>query len=274
MKEYKNNEELNLQQIKALKEHIKEIKKQLDNNSLNEKDAVNDDAIEEYNKMRILYEEELNKNKELENKIHYQDEQIEGLKIVVNKFADEREKIIFNEKKGNSSNKNINLNINNRYNVENDENNDNNINDYDKDIKTELKEAKLVINKLNEDKRILEEENKKMKENNKLLRSDYKSEGRIEFEKDDFEEEYTMKKMVNETKKKNQSDDIKIDYPGLSNIKQKYDELEENFRKLEEAVINLLNNLKCSSDIKIMILDVCNALEIGDDMIKQIIKEE
>ena len=274
IKEYKNNEELNLQQIKALKEHIKEIKKKLDNNnSINDKYEGNDNAIEEYHKMRILYEDELNKNKELENKIHYQDEQIEGLKIVINKFADEREKILFNDKKSNNSNKNIN--INNRYNnYDNDENNDNIINESDKDIKSQLKEAKIIINKLNEDKRILEKENKKMKENNKLLRSDYKSEGGIEIEKDDFEEEYTIKKMVNETKKKNQSEDIKIDYPGLSNIKQKYDELEEKFRKLEEAVINLLNKIKCTSDIKNMILDVCNALEIGDDMIKQIIKEE
>ena len=48
----------------------------------------------------------LNKNKELLDKIHYQDEQIEGLKIVINKFADEREKILFKEKK-NSSNNNI-----------------------------------------------------------------------------------------------------------------------------------------------------------------------
>ena len=32
-----------------------------------------------------------------------------------------------------------------------------------------------------------------------------------------------MKKMVNGVKKRNQSEDIKIDYPGLSNMKQKYD---------------------------------------------------
>ena len=276
--EYKDIEESNNQQIKVLKKRIKEVEKKLNNNiSKNENDIYegNDDAIEEYNKMRILYENELNKNNELEKKIHYKDEQMEGLKLVINKFADEREKILFNDKKSNSSNKNINLN--NRYNdYENDDNNDNIINDSDKDIKSQLKEAKLIINKLLEEKKVLEAENKNMKDNNKLLRSDYKSEGGMDrdIERDDFEEEYTMKKMVKAAKIKNQCEDIKIDYPGLSNIRQKYDELEERFRNLEEAVINLLNNLKCTSEIKPMILEVCNALEISDDMVKQIIKEE
>ena len=126
-----------------------------------------------------------------------------------------------------------------------------------------------------EDKKILEEENKNLKDNNKLLRSEYKSEGGIDIlPEGNEEEEYTMKKMVNAAKKRNQSEDIKIDYPGLSNIKQKYDELETKFRKLEEAVLNLLNNLKCTSEIKPMIIDICNALEIGDDMIKQIVRED
>ena len=67
---------------------------------------------------------------------------------------------------------------------------------------------------------------------------------------------------------------IKIDYPGLSNMKQKYEELEKKFRNLEQAVINLLNNIKCNNKIKSMVIDVCKVLEISDDMIKEIIKEE
>ena len=67
---------------------------------------------------------------------------------------------------------------------------------------------------------------------------------------------------------------IKIDYPGLSNMKQKYEELEKKFRNLEQAVINLLNNIKCNNKIKSMVIDVCKALEISDDMTKEIIKEE
>ena len=212
-----------------------------------------------------MCEKEKNKNKELENKIRYQNEQIEGLKIVINKFADEREKILFNEK--NKSNHNINKNNNNNNNsfeeqeIFNDNNND----------KEDLKEQIKQLKKENEQ---LEQELKNLKDNNKLIRSDYKSEGGMEKEEGNEEEEYTMKKMINEAKKKNQSEDIKIDYPGLNNLKQKYDELEVRFRNLEEAVINLLNNLKCTNDIKPMILDVCNALEIGEDMIKQIIGKE
>ena len=282
--EYKNNEELNMQQIKALKEHIKEIEKKKNNISDIDIFEGNDDAIEEYNKMRILYEEQLNKNKELENKIHYKDEQIEGLRIVIDKFADE--KMSFNEKKKNSGKNINNININK---IINNIHNSNSINNHrynndkddeisfnnDKDILNQLKEAKIIINKLIEDKKILEEENKNLKDNNKLLRSEYKSEGGIDIlPEGNEEEEYTMKKMVNAAKKRNQSEDIKIDYPGLSNIKQKYDELETKFRKLEEAVLNLLNNLKCTSEIKPMIIDICNALEIGDDMVKQIVRED
>ena len=81
--------------------------------------------------------------------------------------------------------------------------------------------------------------NQKEKEENKLMDSGYKSEG---------EEEYTMKKMINATKKRNQSEDIKIDYPGLSNMKQKYDELEQKYRKLEEIIFDLLSKLKCTGE--------------------------
>ena len=223
--EYKDIEESNNQQIKLLKERIKELEKKLNNNlSKNDDDKYegNDDAIEEYNKMRILYEEQVNKNKELENKIHYKDEQIEGLKIVVNKFADE--KISFNEKKK-SSHSSININninnINNRYNNYDYENEDEKSINNEQNIKKDLKEAKIIINKLNEEKTKLENEIKNLKDNNKLLRSEYKSEGGIEVSREgNEEEEYTMKKMVNGAKKRNQSEDIKIDYPGLSNMKQ------------------------------------------------------
>ena len=277
--EYKDIEESNNQQIKVLKKRIKEVEKKLNNNiSKNENDIYegNDDAIEEYNKMRILYEEQVNKNKELENTIHYKDEQIEGLKIVVNKFADE--KISFNEKKK-SSHSSININnfnnINNRYNdydyYKEDEKSINNA----QNIKKDLKEAKEIINKLIEEKTKLENEIKSLKDNNKLLRSEYKSEGGIEVSREgNEEEEYTMKKMVNGAKKRNQSEDIKIDYPGLSNMKQKYEELEKKFRNLEQAVINLLNNIKCNNKIKSMVIDVCKALEISDDMTKENKKEE
>ena len=204
--EYKDIEESNNQQIKVLKERIKEVEKKLNNNiSKNENDIYegDDDAIEEYNKMRILYEEQVNKNKELENAIHYKDEQIEGLKIVVNKFADE--KISFNEKKK-SSHSSININnfnnINNRYNdydyYKEDEKSINNA----QNIKKDLKEAKEIINKLIEEKTKLENEIKSLKDNNKLLGSEYKWERGIEVSQEGNEEEYMMKKMVNGAKKK------------------------------------------------------------------------
>ena len=206
IKEYKLIIESNMQQIKMLKEQIKEE------------------------------DEHIKLNKELENKLHYKEEQIEGLKIVINKLTDERELYIMNQK-------------NNNNNIINKEN--------DNELKIELKEAKIIINNLTEKIKKLEEEK------NKINNSEYKSEG---------EEEYTMKKMVNATKKRNQSEDIKIDYPGLSDMKQKYDELELKYRKLEQIILNLLTKLKCNEEIKPIIIDICNILELGDDMIKQLIK--
>ena len=155
------------------------------------------------------------------------------MRIVINKLTDEREEIIMNQKKK------VNDDI------------------ISKEKDNELKEAKIIINSLSEKIKQLEE--------NKMMDSEYKSEG---------EEEYTIKKMINATKKRNQSEDIKIDYPGLSNMKQKYDELEQKFRKLEEYIIDLLSKLKCNEEIKSIIINICNTLELGDDMIEQIINEK
>ena len=220
IKEYKETSESNMQQIKILKKQIKEKEGNNTNNEL-------------YNKI-----------KELENNIFYKNEQIEGLKIVLNKLTKEREELIMNQKNNNAKISNNDLNG--------------------------LKEAKTLIKELTEKIKKLEEENNdimksKEKEENKLMDSEYKSEG--------GEEEYTIKKMIKATKKRNQSEDIKIDYPGLSNMKQKYEELEEKYRKLEECLYDLLTKLKCTEEIKPVIIDICKILQIGDDMIKQIINE-
>jgi chromosome segregation ATPase len=275
IKEYKDNEELNLEQIKALKEHIKEMEKNMSNNNINFNNASGD-LVNEYNKIKTLYENEVNINKDLLSKIHYKDEQMEGLKLVVNKFAEEREQMISKDKKKSSNNNISNHNKINNYDRDDSSSNDIKLfNNNNNDLMNKLKEAKITINKLKEDIKKLEEENKTLKINNKLLNSEYKSEGGVDITEDENEdEEYNIKKMATEAKKRNQSEDIKIDYPGFSNIKQKYDELEKKYRNLEEAVLNLLHNLKCTSEIKQMIIDICNALEITDDMIKQIVRED
>ena len=159
----------------------------------------------------------------MKKKIKYQNEQIEGYKLVINKFTEEKEKFLFNEEKKPKN-----------------------------DIINKLKEAKLYIIKL-------EEENKNLREN-KLMNSGYKSEG--------GEEEYSIKQMVKESKKRNQSDDIKIDYPGLSNIKEKYEDIKGKFNNLQKAVVKLIKNLNFNDhDIKPMIDDVYNALNKKDDII-------
>ena len=219
-----------MQQIKLIKEQIKERKGKNDNDLIN-------------------------KNRELEKKLYDRNEQIDGMKVIINKLTDEREKIIMNQnQRKNSSNNNIKIT--------------NDMVSNDKELKKELKDAKIIINDLSEKIKKLEEENnniKQQKEENKMMDSEYKSEG---------EEEYTMKKMVNAIKKRNQSEDIKIDYPGLNDVKQKYDELEPKFRKLEENILSLLSKFKCNEEIKPEVIDICNTLELGDDMVKQILSNK
>ena len=220
-----------MEQIKLLKEQIKELEGK-NNNEL------------------------INKIKELEKKLFDKNEQIDGMKVVINKLTDEREKIIMSQnQRKNSTNNNIKIT--------------NDMISSDKTLKQELKEAKIIINELSKKIKTLEEENiniKKQKDENKMMDSEYKSEGE--------EEEYTIKKMVNATKKRNQSEDIKIDYPGLSDMKQKYDELEQKFRKLEQNILNLLSKFKCNEEIKPIVVDICNTLELGDDMIEQILNNK
>ena len=143
IKEYKDNEELNLEQIKALKEHIKEMEK-MPNNNL-KSNNVSGDLVNEYNKLKTLYENEVNINKDLLSKIHYKDEQMEGLKLVVNKFAEEREQLIFKDKKKSSTNNISNNNKLNNYDRDDSSSNDIKLfNNNNSDLMNKLKEAKIT----------------------------------------------------------------------------------------------------------------------------------
>ena len=164
IKDYKKTNDLLIQQINLLKDQIKEDEILIDKND--------------------------------------KDEQIEGLKMIVNKLIKDKEKIL---------NEQLNKSNNELYKLE-----------------TELNAANNNIKLLSE---------------------------KIEFLK----------------KNKNMSEDINIVYPQINDIKERYSELEEKYKKVEKKIINLLNNIKCSSDIENIIIELCEALKLSDGLTKKII---
>ena len=101
LKEYKNIEELNLSQIKILKNHIKEMEKHqniIESDSHNKKPTkkkelkkrISELEIENIN-IKMQLDIEINNNGHLKNEVKYKTEQIEGLNIVINKLMAEKE---------------------------------------------------------------------------------------------------------------------------------------------------------------------------------------
>ena len=123
-------------------------------------------------------------------------------------------------------------------------------------LKAELNEANNNIKLLNEKIEFLEKNNKEENYNINYT---------------DCDEEFDVKKMMKKSKNKNMSDDIHIDYPGINDIKEKYNQLEEKYRKVEKNIINLLIKIKCSSDIENIIIELCEELELSDEMTNKII---
>ena len=115
LKEYKNIEELNLSQIKILKEHIRDMERlqniDLDLN-MNGKNYKKKELQKKINELEInntnikkQLEIELNYNVKLKNEVKTKEEQIEGLNIVIKKLMNEKESYSFN--KSNSQIKSI-----------------------------------------------------------------------------------------------------------------------------------------------------------------------
>ena len=107
LKDYKNNEELNLSQIKILKEHIKEMERQQnidsDSNVFKKKNSkkelqkkINDLEIENKN-ISMQLDMEINYNGKLKNEVKAKTEQIAGLNTVIKKLMEEKESSSLNK---------------------------------------------------------------------------------------------------------------------------------------------------------------------------------
>ena len=97
LKEYKNSEELYLSQIKILKEHIKNLEKQLTsdkNVSLKKKELIKkiSDLEIEITNIKMQLEIELKFNGQLKNNLKSKTDQIDELNLVINDLMKEKEK--------------------------------------------------------------------------------------------------------------------------------------------------------------------------------------
>ena len=79
-----------------------------------------------------------------------------------------------------------------------------------------------------------------------------------------FEEEYDVLDLANNAKEKNNSEDMKIDFPGLNDINTKYLELKKNIDESKELIKEIICSSQCEDpDIQQKVQRVCEILEIN-----------
>ena len=111
-------------------------------------------------------------------------------------------------------------------------------------LKTENEEQKKTIDKLNK------------KENNKCLTQSNNN--------SNFEEEYDIVDLDNNARDKNNSEDMKIDFPGLNDIKNKYEELKAKIEELRELIKYIISHASCDDpDLQEKVGRACDILEIN-----------
>ena len=273
--QYKEEIEANHSVINLLKEQIKSI--ELENKNIKgELKKKNTSELFEMTEKTIKLQKELDKYRsksqipnlekkysELESeyqneKKKYQNEIMELKTELLNLKAKieekEEEKKDVKEEEGNNK---ININNNSKkgkYLI----NTSSNFNLEDKYNKT-LEKLKNANNENQKLKKRIEQLEKQR--NNMQKESLFKYRSNIENE--DYEEEIDMMQLKEGLRRKNRSEDFKIDYPGYNEYQKKYEEIEDKFNKLKELVIPLLkdnigNNDKLAS--KDNINKICNLL--------------
>ena len=92
---------------------------------------------------------------------------------------------------------------------------------------------------------------------------------------DDDEEEIDMIQLKEGVKRKNRSEDLKIDFPGYNEYQKKYEEMKDKFNKLKEQIISLLKeNLRNNDKIatKNNVTTVCELLCISVNTTNEILQ--
>ena len=203
----KDENKNNSSELIAMGEKMLKLEKELDrnNNKFNALEKKYNELDSEYKKEKQKYQNEINK-----------------LKIQIFELKEQSgNKINKNQpKKGNVLETSSNFNLEDKYNQ----------------TLQNLAKANLEIQTLKKQIEKLEKEKNKKEKNKKESIFECKSVN----ESNDYEDEIDLVQLKEGVKRKNRSEDLNIDFPGLKENQQKYEELEERFNKLKEQVIPLL----------------------------------
>ena len=245
------NENTKSERDKLIKE-LKDSKKN-NNNEFKITNHTNDnyELIKKINELSSTLEIIQDSKNKLEIEIKKKNEELEGLKIFIQKLQNEREK--------NDDNKN-------RFH----DNFDSSKNDKENGIPIE--KFIKIVNKLNDAEKqieILQKSNRDLI--NKLEIKE--TQNPVAFRTEDFcfsnfEEEVEYKKMLDD---KNTSKNININYSDVQEIKEKQNQLLEKMKMLEEQIKILLYNINCSGKIKPIVAQICQLLGLDNQKIQMII---
>ena len=78
-----------------------------------------------------------------------------------------------------------------------------------------------------------------------------------------FEEEFDMADLDKNARDKNNSEDLKIDFPGLNDIKNKYEELKTKMEELKELLKYIISHENDENELNEKVERACELLEIS-----------
>ena len=245
LKEYKNQNEINLEQLKLKTSQIDTFTK-----TLNEKDELikklrnnymqnEEDKISQYLK-DIKELEEKNKNLLKEN------DELKQSNFLIK--SSNQEIIKMNQSKNQLTEK-----ISGIYDIM--EKNEKTDSDNNKEIIDELKIENEKLKKQIEELKLGNQVKEEKQNRRKFL---YQSDNSDD---SDFEEEFDNNYLANTAKKRNNSEDRRIDYQGLNNINEKYEELKKKILEIKEIFKYIISKIKLNEpDLKSKIDRVSNLL--------------
>ena len=229
-----------------------------------------------------------------EDKINKQNQEIEGLKQLIQKLQKEREKgdsEISNIKRENEKMKNqiirLSETLPNEYNELQKQyqaleikykllkKNNPNINTPNKS-KTEDKQEEKLSQEVTDLKKEIEQLKKKNNEliaqlEDKEIKKNFYDNRSEDANKSNYEEEFDLRKMAKGARDKNRSQDINIDYPGIQTYKEKIRELEFYYNSLETLIKKLLLTIQCTPKNKTYVTELCRMVGFDLEMTNKIV---
>ena len=229
-----------------------------------------------------------------EDKFNKQNQEIEGLKQLIQKLQKEREKgdsEISNIKRENEKMKNqiirLSETLPNEYNELQKQyqaleikykllkKNNPNINTPNKS-KTEDKQVEKLSQEVTDLKKEIEQLKKKNNEliaqlEDKEIKKNFYDNRSEDANKSNYEEEFDLRKMAKGARDKNRSQDINIDYPGIQTYKEKIRELEFYYNSLETLVKKLLLTIQCTPKNKTYVTELCRMVGFDLEMTNKIV---